>query len=160
MDLQSIETGRVHRKSDQNRRDGGWSEGCSGLIAGVFQCISLTTIYIQLNIQNMTNTFRKGLFYFPTSHLGCFLYLFVYFFVGFPSKIMKLMNVDSMYHDFLRQNKQISSVLASFRVIFQAKERSNDSVPTNSEWIVASFYGKNNLQKRREKTGDGWEDGR
>lgn len=73
---------------------------------------------------------------------------------------MKLMNVDSMYHDFLRQNKQISSVLASFRVIFQAKERSNDSVPTNSEWIVASFYGKNNLQKRREKTGDGWEDGR
>ena len=117
----------------------------------------LTDNYVQLNIQNMTNTCGKGLFYFPTSHLGCFLYLFVYFFVGDPSKIMKLMNVD---HDFLRQNKQISSVLASFPVIFQAKERSNDSVPTNSEWIVASFHGKNNLQKRREKTGDGWEGGR
>lgn len=48
------------------------------------------------------------------------------------------MNVDSMYH---RQSKQISSVLASFPVIFQAKERSNDNVPTSSEWIVASLHG-------------------
>ena len=34
---------------------------------------------------------------------------------------MKLMNLESMYHDFLRQ--------------FQAKERSNDNVPTNCELI-------------------------
>ena len=39
---------------------------------------------------------------------------------------MKLMNLESMYHDFLRQ--------------FQAKERSNDNLPTNCELIGAPSH--------------------